>query len=85
MTHHIAICEVDHDEVELLAVDGADELVGHLGCRHLGLQVVGGHLGRSHKHTLLTLEGILATAVEEECHVGILLCLCDMELLLTLL
>ena len=50
--------------------------VGHKGCSHfggahLGLQVVGGNLGRIDKDAVLILERSLAAAVEEECHVGI--------------
>ena len=45
MAYHVTIGKVHDDEVILLGVDGTNELVLHLVGRHLGLQVVGGHLG----------------------------------------
>jgi len=85
MSHHVAIGEVHHDEVILLCVDGTDEFIFHLVCAHLGLQVVSGHLGRGHKDAVLALERSLATAIEEESDVRILLGLGGMELSETVL
>ena len=82
MAHHIAVGEVDHDEVVLLGVDGTDELVLHLIGAHLGLQVVGGHLRRVHENTVLTGERLLTAAVEEERHMGVFLSLGGMQLAL---
>ena len=82
---HIAIREVDDDEIKFLGIDSGHEFLRHLGSRHLGLEVVGGHFRGSHEDTLLTVEGCLTATVEEECDVGILLGLGDMELCLAIL
>ena len=40
VAYHIAICEVQADEVVLLLVQCANQLIRHLVCAHLWLQVV---------------------------------------------
>ena len=84
MAHHIAIGEVYYDEVILLGVDSGHKFLSHLGSRHLRLEVVSSHFWRSHEYSVLTLEWLLASAIEEERHMGILLRLSYMKLLLTL-
>ena len=81
VSHHITISEIHHDEVILLGVDGTHEFLLHLVSRHLGLEVVGGNLRRGHEDAVFVLVRSLASAVEEECHVGILLGLGCVELL----
>ena len=77
---HVGAGVVDDDQVEAAAVDGLDQFVGHLEGRHLGFQVVGGDLGRRHQDAFLAREQRLLAAVEEECHVGVLLGLGDAQL-----
>ena len=84
MTHHVAICKVHHDEVVLVLLDSLNELVLNLEGAHLGLQVVGLYLGTCHQDALLALVGSLATTVEEEGNVSILLCLGGVQLALAL-
>ena len=84
VAHHVAVSEVDHDEVVFVLVDGSHQFVLHLVSRHLGLQVVGSHLWRGHQDAVLTLKGSLATTIEEESHVCILLRLGSVQLLLAL-
>ena len=82
MPNHVAVGVVDYDEVIFLCADGVYQLVLDLVCAHLWLEVVGGYLWRWHEDAVLALIRCLATAVEEECHVGILLCLSYMKLVL---
>ena len=85
MTYHISIGEVHHDKVILLGVDGTNELILHLIGTHLRLQVVGSHLRRRNQDTILTLVWCLATTIEEEGNVSVLLRLSGVQLLLALL
>ena len=85
VAHHVAVGEVDHDEVELVLPDGFHELVLHLVGAHLGLEVVGGDFGAGHEDAFLALVGGFATAVEEEGDVCVLLRLGRVELLEALL
>ena len=73
VSHHVAVCEVHDDEIVNVLADSFDKLVLHLVCRHLGLQVVGGDLRAGHEDAILALEGSLASAVEEEGYVCVLL------------
>lgn len=73
VTHHVTIGKIHHDEIILLRIDSTDELVLYLEGTHLRLQVVGCHLRRMNQNAVLTLERLLAAAVEEESHVCILL------------
>ena len=79
---HVAVSEVEDDEVVLACVDGLYELLGNLRCAHLWLEVVCGNLWRVYKDTVLVLEESLSATVEEECYVSILLGLSDTELVL---
>ena len=81
VTHHVAVGKVHHNPVILACLDGVHELILHLVGRHLGLQVVCGHLGRVHQYAVFSCIGFLASAVEEESHVCILLGLGRVQLL----
>ena len=81
VAHHVAVGEVDHDEVVLVFLDGGYQFVLYFVSRHFGLQVVGGHLGGSHEDALFAFIGRFASAVEEEGNVGILLRFGRVELL----
>ena len=82
VTHHVAVGIVDDDEVVLLCLDGLNEFVLDLVSAHLGLEVVGRHLGTVDQDAVLVLEGFFSAAIEEECDVGIFLGLGDVQLLL---
>ena len=80
MPHHVAVREVHDVHVGLVGVDGRRQGVGHLGLAHLRLQIIGGHLrARDEPSALPRLLG-LATAVQEESDMGVLLRLGDMVL-----
>ena len=81
MANHVAVREVHDVEISSILVNSGDELLGNLGSAHLGLQIVGSNLGGSDEHALLALLGLLDAAVEEECHVGVLLGLGGVQLL----
>ena len=80
MANHIAIGEVEADEIELLRIERRNQLVSHLIGAHLRLQVVGCHLGRRNQNSLLTGELLLTASVQEEGYVGILLGLGNTQL-----
>ena len=84
VSHHVAIGEVNHDKVILLGIDGTHKLVLYLVSRHLGLEVVCCNFRRGHKDAVLIIIRSLATTIEEEGHMGILLGLGSMQLLLAL-
>ena len=84
VANHIAVSEVHHDEVIFVLLDGSHQLILYLVGAHLGLQVVSGNFRTGYQNTLLAFVGSLTTAIEEECHVCILLCLGCMQLLQTL-
>ena len=81
VTHHVGVGEVHHDPVVLVGLQGLDKFVLHLEGRHLGLQVVGSHLGRGNQDALFARERLLTPAVDEGCDVGIFLGLGDVQLL----
>ena len=68
MPHHVAVGEVQADEIVFLRIERLDQLVLHLVGAHLGLKVVGRHLGRSDQNAVFAGEFLLAAAVEEEGH-----------------
>ena len=80
VSHHVRVGEVGHDQVVFTALDGGDEPVRDLGLGHLGLQVVGRHLGRLRHEAVLALLGLFLAAVEEEGHVRVFLGLGQAEL-----
>ena len=82
MTHHIAVGEVNHDEIVFLSLYRSHEFVFYLEGRHLWLQVIGSHLGRWNKDTVLSFVWCFAAAIEKERNVSILLSLCCMQLTL---
>ncbi len=73
MTDHVGVGEVEDNQVVFAGIDGCDRLVGQLGRRHLGLQVIGGDLGRRHHDTVLALVRLLAAAVQKVSDVRIFL------------
>ena len=80
VAHHVAVGEVEADEVVLLGGNGLDELFGDLGGAHLGLQVVGRDRGTRHEDAVLAFIRGFAAAVEEERDVGVLFGLGDAQL-----
>ena len=80
VAHHVAVGEVEDDHVVIAALDALDGLLGDLGGAHLGLEVIGGHLGGGDQAAILSGEDLLRPAVEEEGHVGVLLRLGDAQL-----
>lgn len=80
MPHHIAVGEIQADEIVFLPVECPDQLVGHLVSAHLGLKVVSRHLRRSDQNAVLALELLLAASVQEEGHMSVFLRFGDTEL-----
>ncbi len=80
VAYHVAVGKVNHDEVVLVLLDGSNEFVLHFVSGHLGLEIVGSNLGRGYEDAVFTFVGRFASTVEEESHVGVLLCLCSVEL-----
>src|SRR5699024_10871687 len=80
VTHHVAVGEVEDDDVVLAALDALNGLLGDLGGAHRGLQVIGRHLGRGDQAPVLAGEYLLGAADEEERHMGILLGIGDAQL-----
>ena len=80
MAHHVAVGEVQDDDVIGAGLDALNALGADLIGAHLRLEVIGGHLGRGHQHPVLAGEHGLAAAVEEEGHMGVLLGFGDAQL-----
>ena len=80
MAYHIPVGEVQNDAVIYLRVERLVECCGYLGCRHLGLQVIGGYLRTGNKDAVLVLELVIASAAEEEGYMRELLRLGDTQL-----
>ena len=80
MPDHVGISVIQHDDVEAAGPNRFDDLVGNLGRRHLGLQVVGRHLGRRNQNPLLPRENGLPPAVEKERDVRVFLGFGDAQL-----
>ena len=82
MPHHVRVGEVHQEEVVLVRAHAPGPAATVTSRRaHLGLQVVGLHVARAgDQHALLAGEDDLATAVEEEGDVGVLLGLGGAEL-----
>ena len=85
VTYHVAVSKVNYDKVVLSLVDSSHQLILYLEGAHLRLQVVGSNLWTWHQDTILALVWLLASTIEEECHVSILLGLGSVQLLLALL
>ena len=75
MANHIRVREVDDDNVVFSGLDRFHQLVTNSRGAHLWLKVVGSHLRRWNQNSVLTLIRLLDTAVKEECHMCVLLCL----------
>lgn len=87
---HVWWGKVVHHEGVLVLTQALGDLLGHTSSGHLGCLVVGGHrlVGRNEilgLVALLEVESLLHTTVEEECDVGVLLGLSDVDLLNALL
>ncbi len=81
MADHVRVGQIADDHVVVVAFDGLGDFVGHHGRAHLGLQVIGAHVGRrGHENAILELERFLDAAVEEEGDVGVLLGFGDAQL-----
>ena len=66
MADHVAVGEVDDDEVVLAGVDLRRAAHRQGIGAHLRLQVVGRHFGRGHQQAVFAGERLLAPPVEEE-------------------
>ena len=82
---HVAVGEVQDDDIILAALDPLLALCSDLRSAHLRLQVVGGHLRAGDDAAVLSRVGSLDTAVEEEGDVSVLLGLGDAQLGLAVL
>ena len=80
VAYHITVGEVEDDHVVYAFIQLGYKSLSHLGSGHLGLEVVGGHLGGVDEDAGLALERLLASAGEEEGHMGVFLGLGDAEL-----
>jgi len=80
VSNHIRRGKVAHNKGELASGNLLSNLVSHSLSRHLGLQVICGHLGRRDQIAVLSIELGLSTTVEEESDVGILLSLSNVAL-----
>ena len=80
VTNHIAVCEVEDDDIVLVRLDALYNLIGYLERRHLRLEIVGCDRGRLDECTLFVLVLTLYTAVEEERNMCVLLSLSDTQL-----
>ena len=80
MTHHIAVRIIHYDEIELLGINGLNQFIFYFVSAHFRLQVIRSHLRRRNKDTFFRIVRSFATAVEEECHVSVLLRFGNMEL-----
>mmetsp|Transcript_76106 Transcript_76106/g.150867 ORF Transcript_76106/g.150867 Transcript_76106/m.150867 type:complete len:283 (+) Transcript_76106:557-1405(+) len=82
---HVGRREVADEQCVFACLDLTHHSVRYRLRSHLGLEVVGGHLGRLLEFALLALKGLLAATIEEEGDVGKLLGLGGVELGETLL
>jgi len=73
VTDHIGRSKVAHDEFVFARLDNFGNLVGDTLDTHLGLLVVSSDLGGGDHVSLLALELLLDTTVEEEGNVGVFL------------
>ena len=75
-THHIWRCEVAHDKLVLVGLDDFGDFIGDTLHTHFRKLVVRRDFGRINHVPFFSLELLLDTAIEEECDVRVLLCLC---------
>ncbi len=73
MPDHVAVGEVDDDEIVLAGGERGDHRVGDLGRAHFRLEVVGRDLRRVDQDPVLVQVRRFAAAVEEKGHVGVFL------------
>ena len=80
VTDHVGVREVHDVHIGLVGIDRRGQGVRDRRLAHLGLQIVCGNLRAGDEASLLPRLGLLATAIEEECDVRILLGFGDMVL-----
>ena len=80
VTDHVAVGEVEDDDVILAALDRLDAFFGDLIGAHMGLHIVGGDSRGLDKDTILALILLFNAAVEEEGDMRVLLGLSDTQL-----
>ena len=80
MADHVAVCEVQDDNIVLAGQDALDALLGDSRLAHLRLKVVSCDLGRRNQSTILARILLLDAAVEEERNVCVLLGLSNAQL-----
>ena len=80
VAYHIAVCEVEDNNVVLAGQDALYAFLGNGRLAHLRLEIVGCNLRGRDQRTILARVLLLNTAVEEERNVGVLLGLGNAEL-----
>ena len=88
MADHVAVGEVQNDNVILVFLDQGKNRLGNLICAHLRLEVEGGNLfgrRRRNENSVFAFELGFFAAVEEESYVGILLGFSNAQLSLSAL
>ena len=76
MTYHVRIRKVDDDNIILIGFDTIHQSVTDFVSTHLRFQIISRHiLGRIYQDSLFSLVRFFHTAIKEESHMGILLCL----------
>ena len=81
VSNHVGVGIIDQDEIISTIVDGTDEAVRQFMGRHLRLEVVGRYLGGRDQNAVFSLKRRFLATVEEECHMGVFLCLGNPQLL----
>ena len=70
--HHIAVGVVENHHIVLALFNFHNGTLAHFVSAHFRLQIVGGNLGGSNKHTAFVFVGGFHSAVEEESYVSVL-------------
>ena len=85
VSNHVAVCEVEYDNVILTALDSVYALFGDLIGAHMRLHIVGGYGRRLDEYAILALILLFYAAVEEEGDMSVLLGLGNTQLGFTVL
>ena len=80
MADHITVGIVHHDKVKLLCPDSFHQFIFHFVSAHFRFQVVSSHFRARNQDTFFSFIRGFASAIEEESHVSVFLCLGDVEL-----
>ena len=83
VTDHVAVGEVDNDDVVLAGEHAFNQSVAHFIGAHFRLEIVCRNGGRLDKHSVLALVLLFYASVEEEGDMGVLLGFCNAELCLS--